>query len=68
MTGLFPQEIQDLPEAALPFSNYEAYLSQGENHQIIFMRFNEDIDLPEHSHEAQWGIVKHFLRLHILKT
>ena len=21
------------------------------------MNFNEDIDLPEHSHESQWGVV-----------
>ena len=26
-------------------------------HQIIFMQFNENIDLPEHSHESQCGIV-----------
>lgn len=57
MSKLFPEPIRKLPEADMPFSDYEAYLSQGEDHQIIFMRFNEDIDLPEHSHEAQWGIV-----------
>jgi len=57
MINLFPEPIQTLPEVDMPFTNYEAYLSQGDNHQIIFMRFNEDITLPEHSHEAQWGIV-----------
>jgi len=57
MTNLFPKPIRNLPEVDMPFANYDAYLSQGENHQIIFMRFDEDIDLPEHSHEAQWGIV-----------
>lgn len=57
MSNLFPEPISSLPEADMPFSNYQAYLSQGENHQIIFMQFKEDIDLPEHSHEAQWGIV-----------
>ena len=57
MKDLFPEPIAKLPKADMPFSDYEAYLSQGENHQIIFMRFNEDIDLPEHSHESQWGIV-----------
>ena len=57
MQNIFPEPIQKLPEVDMPFSNYEAYLSQGENHQIIFMQFHEDIDLPEHTHESQWGIV-----------
>ena len=57
MPNLFPEPITKLPEVDMPFSNYEAYLSQGDTHQIIFMRFNEDIDLPEHSHESQWGVV-----------
>jgi len=55
--NIFPSPIRQLPEVDMPFTNYEAYLSQGENHQIIFMKFNEDINLPEHSHEEQWGIV-----------
>ena len=57
MANLFPEPIRNLPEADMPFANYEAYISQGENHQIIFMQFGEDIDLPEHAHECQWGIV-----------
>ena len=55
--SIFPDPIKKLPQAELPFINYEAYLAQGDNHQIIFMQFNDDIDLPEHSHESQWGIV-----------
>ena len=57
MMSLFPKPIRNLPEVEMPFEKYEAYLSQGEDHQIIFMRFDEDVDLPEHSHEDQWGIV-----------
>ena len=57
MINLFPEPIMNLPKADMPFENYEAYLSQSENHQIIFMQFDKDIDLPEHSHESQWGIV-----------
>lgn len=37
MSNLFPEPISSLPEAEMPFSNYQAYLSQGEEHQIIFM-------------------------------
>ena len=57
MMSLFPEPIRNLPEVEMPFAKYEARLSQGEDHQIIFMRFDEDVDLPEHSHEDQWGIV-----------
>jgi len=57
MSNVFPEPITKLPKVDMPFSNYKAYLSQGEDHQVIFMQFNEDIDLPEHSHESQWGIV-----------
>jgi quercetin dioxygenase-like cupin family protein len=57
MKNIFPKPITELPKVDMPFSNYEAYLSQGENHQIIFMQFDENVILPEHSHESQWGIV-----------
>lgn len=53
----FPEPILNLPEADIPLKGVKAYLSQGENHQIIFMEFPEDVDLPEHSHASQWGIV-----------
>lgn len=57
MPNIFPESISSLPEADLPFVGCQAFLSQGENHQILFMQFNEDVVLPEHSHESQWGIV-----------
>lgn len=57
MASIFPPPIVSLPEANIPISGVKAYLSQAENHQIIFMEFSEDVDLPEHAHENQWGIV-----------
>lgn len=53
----FPKLIMNLPEADIPMKGVKAYLSQAENHQIIFMEFSEDVDLPEHEHESQCGIV-----------
>lgn len=41
----------------MPISGVRAYLSQGSSHQIIFMEFKEDADLPEHSHAGQLGVV-----------
>ncbi|WP_346352956.1 cupin domain-containing protein [Azotosporobacter soli] len=55
--SLFPEPILALPKANIPLKGLTAYLSQGETHQIIFMEFSEDVELPEHSHAAQWGIV-----------
>ncbi|MGA9141456.1 MAG: cupin domain-containing protein [Methanocella sp.] len=57
MTTVFPAPIMALPEADVPVKGVKAYLSQGDGHQIIYMHFSEDVDLPEHAHAAQWGII-----------
>lgn len=57
MLDVFPEPITLLPEADIPLKGVTGYLLQGENQQILFMRFLEDVKLPSHSHEAQWGIV-----------
>ena len=57
MSEVFPEPIRNLPEADIPLNGIKAYLSQAENHQILFMEFSEDVEVPEHSHEAQWGVV-----------
>lgn len=53
----FPEPICKLPEANIELKGIKAYLSQGEKHQIVFMEFNEDVELPEHAHAGQWGVV-----------
>lgn len=57
MKETFPEPILNLSEADIPLDGIKAYLSQGNDHQIIFMEFEKDVELPEHQHEAQWGIV-----------
>jgi quercetin dioxygenase-like cupin family protein len=57
MREIFPDPIKNLPKADIPLKGLTAYLSQSETHQILFMQFEEDIELPKHSHESQWGIV-----------
>ena len=57
MSEVFPDPIKNLPEADIPLEGIKAYLSQSDTHQIIFMEFTKDVDLPEHSHSAQIGIV-----------
>jgi len=53
----FPEMIKNLPEADIPLEGCKAYLFQGEKQQFIFMSFEKDVEVPEHSHEAQWGVV-----------
>ena len=57
MSETFPEPIRRLPRADVPLEGLTAYLSQSETHQIVFMEFAEDVELPEHAHEAQWGLV-----------
>jgi len=57
MNQVFPEPIRNLPEADIPLDGVIAYLSQSDTHQILFMEFKKDVDLPEHSHAAQIGIV-----------
>ena len=57
MSEIFPKPIRNLPEAVIPIEGIKAYLSQSDTHQIIFMEFEKDVDLSEHSHAAQIGIV-----------
>ncbi len=57
MKNIFPEPIKNLPQADIPLDGLTAYLSQAENHQILFMEFAKDVELPEHAHAAQIGIV-----------
>ena len=54
---IFPDIITNLPEADIPIEGLTSYLFQGYNQQINFMSFDRDIEVPEHSHEAQWGVI-----------
>lgn len=55
--SVFPDPIRALPVADIPLPGVRGYLSQSDGHQIVFMEFAQDAEVPEHSHEAQWGIV-----------
>ncbi len=57
MDTIFSEPVQKLPLADIPIEGVRAYLSQGSGHQIIFMEFAQDADLPEHAHAAQIGFV-----------
>ena len=57
MSPVFPETIRNLPQADIPLDGVTAYLSQSDTHQILFMEFEKDVELPEHAHDDQVGIV-----------
>jgi quercetin dioxygenase-like cupin family protein len=57
MDRFFPAPITNLPQADVPLEGLSAYLSQGVDHQILFMTFEKDAVLPEHAHGPQVGFV-----------
>jgi quercetin dioxygenase-like cupin family protein len=55
----FPEIITRLPEAALQFpsSVVKTSVVQSENGQLVFFDILKDVEIPPHSHKAQWGTV-----------
>jgi quercetin dioxygenase-like cupin family protein len=53
----FPEIVTNLPQADVPLPGVRAYLFQGDDKQLVFMTFPDDVDVPEHAHAAQWGVV-----------
>lgn len=53
----FPEFITKLPQADINIDGIQSWLFQGENQQVLFMEFSKSIDVPDHSHKAQWGVV-----------
>lgn len=54
---MFPDIITKLPQADIPIETLKAFLVQGNDQQVLFMEFDSDTEVAEHSHEAQWGVV-----------
>jgi quercetin dioxygenase-like cupin family protein len=55
--NFFPEIITKLPEADIPIEGVHSHLFQGQNQQFVFMSFEKDVEVPEHWHEGQWGVV-----------
>ena len=52
----FPAGLR-LPRADVPLEGVDARLLQLDGAQVLFMSFSADVELPEHQHEAQSGMV-----------
>jgi len=57
MNHFYPDVITGLPEADIPFEGVRGWLSQAENHQVVFFEIEAIGEVAEHSHGAQWGTV-----------
>ena len=57
MASVFPGLIKQLPQADIPFKGIQGWISQGGDHQVVFMEIEPIGKVAEHSHGAQWGIV-----------
>ena len=55
--NFFPEIITKLPEADIPLEGVHSHLLQGKDQQFVFMRFDKDVQVPEHSHEGQWAVI-----------
>jgi quercetin dioxygenase-like cupin family protein len=53
----FPDFIEKLPELDIPFDGVSGRLLQGESQQVAFVDFEKDVQVPAHSHRAQWELV-----------
>lgn len=49
----FPEFVRSLPELDLPFPGARGWLVQGGSQQVVFIEFEETIEVPEHSHAEQ---------------
>lgn len=53
----FAAWIQALPEVETPFGGLDGRLLSSPQGQAVFFRAAEEVEVPPHSHGAQWGIV-----------
>jgi quercetin dioxygenase-like cupin family protein len=45
------------PSAEIPVEGVVSRLIQAGEQQFVFMEFDRDVEIPPHSHSAQWGVV-----------
>lgn len=53
----YPELIQALPDADIPFKGVKGKLLQGENQQAVFFEIDPIGEVAEHKHGAQWGVI-----------
>ena len=57
MKHFYPDLIMNLPEADIPFEGVRGWLSQSDDHQIVFFEMEAIGAVPDHKHGDQFGVV-----------
>ena len=57
MPDLYPEMIESLPEADIPFNGVAGKLLQAGDYQVVFMVIEPIGEVAPHSHGAQFGFV-----------
>lgn len=50
----FPAFVKSFPEVDLPFPGASGWMLQGAGQQVVFAKFDEDLEVAEHVHAEQW--------------
>ena len=53
----FPDLITALPEPDSPLEGLRAWMLQGDQALAMFYELEDGVEVPEHAHGAQWGVV-----------
>lgn len=49
-----PEFVKALPEIELPMAGARGWLVQGQGQQVVFIEFDQTVEVPEHTHDDQW--------------
>ena len=49
-----PDFLKDCPEIDLPIAGARGWMVQGSGQQVVFIEFDETVEVPEHFHAEQW--------------
>ena len=52
-----PDFVRSMPEIEAPLPGARGWSLQGIEQQVVFAEFEEDIEVPEHTHIEQWEFV-----------
>jgi quercetin dioxygenase-like cupin family protein len=53
----FPDFIRALPQVDSPLASFDGWMLRGDQAMATFYGIPDGVDLPEHAHGAQWGVV-----------
>jgi quercetin dioxygenase-like cupin family protein len=50
----FPDFVESFAEIEVPLAGVRGWMIQGGEQQVVFLQFDETVEVPEHSHAEQW--------------